>query len=217
MALAKWGVGTGPGANDKLAALDGVSTTSNFNGTFNVGKLFLGGSKTTLRRTILQVDLNRVPDIGNSVPAGATINDVYIATSVTRLGSPSTSHTLTRIIRTDWVAAQATWGIYKTANNWTTAGAGGAGTDIDTTTPTPKSFSGPSADGAFTITGLGSFYTDALASRSGLFNVRIIIDDEVNDGVNKFWGAASTYLVVDYVARTLVVPRRKSMRALLIR
>lgn len=36
-------------------------------------------------------------------------------------------------LRTDWSESQATWNIYKTSNNWTTAGCSGAGTDYDST------------------------------------------------------------------------------------
>jgi len=36
-------------------------------------------------------------------------------------------------LRTDWVESEATWNIYKTGNNWTTAGCSGAGTDYDST------------------------------------------------------------------------------------
>lgn len=35
------------------------------------------------------------------------------------------------VLRTDWVNTEVTWNIYKTSNNWTTAGCSGAGTDYD--------------------------------------------------------------------------------------
>lgn len=191
MALAKWQA-------DRLAAIDSVSPTTNYAGTWNIGKVFAGGSKTLLRRTLFYTDLNASPDIGIPIHPLATINSAYFDMSVTRIGDPSSQHHIYRVRRGDWVQAEATWNIYKTSNNWTTAGAGDTTNDIDNATPTPVTFNGPTADGSFTITGLEGFRTDALNNRSGILNVRLSIDDEANDGVNKEWGATAIYFVVDY-------------------
>jgi hypothetical protein len=81
---------------------------------------------TKRRRSILKFDLSA------SVPAGATIT---LTTLILYCGVTLASRTITvyRLLRTDWVEAQATWNIYKTGNNWTTAGALSDGNDFTST------------------------------------------------------------------------------------
>ena len=67
-----------------------------------------------------------------SVPAGMKIT---LATLSLLCSSSLASRTITvyRLLRTDWVEAQATWNIYKSGSNWGTAGASNTSTDITTT------------------------------------------------------------------------------------
>ena len=44
-------------------------------------------------------------------------------------GTATATMYMYRLLRTDWVENQATWEIYKTGSNWTTAGAGSSGND----------------------------------------------------------------------------------------
>lgn len=85
-------------------------------------------SPTTASRTrsILKFDFSAV------VPAGAVIT---LATLNLYCQSVLASRTITvyRLLRTDWVEAQATWNIFKTGSNWGTAGALNTTTDITTT------------------------------------------------------------------------------------
>jgi hypothetical protein len=71
-------------------------------------------------------------DFHSLVPSLATI---ISATLSMYFYSFATGRTLTvyRLLRTDWIEAQATWNIYKTGSNWGTAGALGSGVDF---TPT---------------------------------------------------------------------------------
>lgn len=194
MAVSKWNF-------SRIASIDGKATTTNFSGAWNVGLLYVGGSKTALRRPLAMVDVSAAPDVGVSIPAGSTINSGYIELTVlTIFGTPTGAHTATRVSRDDWVAAEATWDIYKTANNWSTAGAAHDPNDINATTPASVGFNGPSGTGAFTISGLINHYTDARDNRSGRLHLRIRIDDEADDGVERFWTAGNEQFVVDYTA-----------------
>lgn len=60
---------------------------------------------------------------GTDIPAGAALTaatlSLYIYQIVSSAGETIFAYRLTR---TDWVELEATWDIYKTANNWTAAG-----------------------------------------------------------------------------------------------
>lgn len=96
--------------------------------TNNAGtNIFLYVKPTTSRlRTILTFDFSAV------IPAGVTITLATLSLyTVTALASRTI--TVYRLLRTNWVEAQATWNIFKTSNNWGTAGALNTTTDITTT------------------------------------------------------------------------------------
>lgn len=71
-------------------------------------------------------------DFSSFVPAGATIT---LATLRLMAYTPASGRTIGcyRLRRTDWVESEATWNIYKTGSNWTTAGALDTTNDHDTT------------------------------------------------------------------------------------
>lgn len=66
------------------------------------------------------------------VPAGATITGATLRLYVSTPGAGRTIGCY-RLRRTDWVEAEATWNIYKTGSNWSTAGALDTTNDHDTT------------------------------------------------------------------------------------
>jgi len=99
--------------------------------------LWIEKSDTAIIHTLLEFDIS-------AMPVGATISSavmsLYYASAAA--GTPAgRTYTASRLLRRDWVAAQATYNIYKTDSNWTTAGAGSDGNDytsadaIDATMP----------------------------------------------------------------------------------
>ena len=71
-------------------------------------------------------------DWGVDIPSGATVNKAETELYVSYTAGTGT-YTVARLLRLDWVELQATWNIYKTDNNWTTAGAGHDGDDYTST------------------------------------------------------------------------------------
>jgi hypothetical protein len=71
-------------------------------------------------------------DFSSIVPAGATISSATLRLYATT-GATGRTITVYRELRTDWVEAQATWNIYKTDNNWGTAGALNSDSDYTAT------------------------------------------------------------------------------------
>jgi hypothetical protein len=88
--------------------------------------LYATSTTNERKRSLLKFDFSAV------VPAGATIT---LATLSLYCTTSRASHTITvyRLLRTDWVEAQATWNIYKTGSSWGTVGALNTTTDITTT------------------------------------------------------------------------------------
>jgi hypothetical protein len=77
-----------------------------------------------------------VPNWGTDPPAGATISNATLYLyyyDVGLLDPVGRTINCYRLLRTDWHETQSTWNIYKTSNNWTTAGAGSDGNDYTTT------------------------------------------------------------------------------------
>lgn len=71
-----------------------------------------------IRRTILEIDISSLP-----VEATITGATLYLRYS-TKPGDDPVGRTywVNRLTRSDWVELEATWNIYKTANNWTNPG-----------------------------------------------------------------------------------------------
>lgn len=90
-------------------------------------------------------------DFSAVVPTGATIT---LATLSVYASSSPSGRTITayRLLRTDWVETQATWNIYKTGNNWTTAGALSDGNDFTSTNSATASSLGSAGWLNFTVT-----------------------------------------------------------------
>jgi hypothetical protein len=72
---------------------------------------------------------------GTDIPAGATITSAKLRLYYYNygLGDPvGRTINVYRLLRLDWHETQSTWNIFKTSNNWTTAGAGSDGNDHTT-------------------------------------------------------------------------------------
>ena len=78
------------------------------------------------KRSLISFDFSAV------VPSGATIT---LATLSLYADTGKTGRTIScsRLLRTDWVVAEATWNHYKGTTDWGTAGAKNTTTDISTT------------------------------------------------------------------------------------
>jgi hypothetical protein len=122
------------------------------------------------------VSTNRVlikPDI-NGIPSSMIISSVKLAFIITAdLSSNARDFKLFRLMR-DWVYNQATWNIWKTANNWTTAGASGDGTDVDLTT-----------DGAWAT--LNFTATEAVGSIK-TFDINTTLFEKFRNGTYPYYG-----------------------------
>jgi hypothetical protein len=92
------------------------------------------------KRSILEFSLASLLALGYISIVSATLSLKYYQYS----GSDPVSKTLLacKLTRTDWVEAQATWNIYKTGSNWTTAGG-----DFVTTSPAAASATVPGSYG----------------------------------------------------------------------
>ena len=64
----------------------------------------------------------------SNIPTNATVTSVTIGLYVIESGTNTQNLDFRRLLR-DWVEAEATWNIYSTGNNWTTAGGSSAGND----------------------------------------------------------------------------------------
>lgn len=137
--------------------LHSSSATTNF-GTadpLNLGQVF-----GLTFRMIIEFDIS-------DITAGSTITATSLALDVQSAangGGAAASHAY-RLLRSDWVETEATWNIYKTSNNWTTAGAGSDGNDYTSTNGV--AFNLLTSAGTLTITGLETLAQDALDNRSG--------------------------------------------------
>jgi len=142
------------------------SPTTNY-GSQTLFNVFTGAD--FIMRSIIEFDLSFVPE-------GATISsaslDLYY---YNYWGDDMVGRTLRmhRLRRADWEELQATYNIYKTGNNWGTAGAAHTTTDIDTSFTidevVPASYGWMNWDGAPML----SLVQDAIANRNDKLIVRL--------------------------------------------
>jgi hypothetical protein len=95
-----------------------------------------------------------------------------------------------RLRRTDWSETQATWNVYKTANNWTAAGASNVTNDVESPgagNTACVAYRPPVGTGHVVFTGLGPLVQDALDVRAGKLRLRIKQDTETSGG--DYWRA----------------------------
>ena len=102
------------------------AATTNFDG--NAAGLGIGewNGGAEVDRTLIKFDLSSIPS--TNIVSAATLSLWY----KTDWSSNDRSAKIYRVLK-DWVENQATWNIWKTANNWTTAGCSSVGNDYDST------------------------------------------------------------------------------------
>lgn len=143
----------------------GDAPTTNY-GTLN--QLGVGFCSVSIpERTIIKFDLS-------SIGTPNTISDCVIDLNIDNLVTPTVG-TMARVLLSDvatgWAEASATWNIYKTSNNWMTAGASSDGNDIKssgTGNDAPVAYTAPTVTGHFNFGGLALMCQDALDNRSGI-------------------------------------------------
>jgi hypothetical protein len=101
--------------------IQGNTATTNYDTSTS---LIVGASSPAVYRAWIKPDFS-------AVPVGATfITAILKLTPITDVSSNARTMTANRCLR-DVVSDQATWNIWKTSNNWGTAGAGNSSTDYD--------------------------------------------------------------------------------------
>lgn len=172
--------------------------------------MYTGEDKTLWRRTVGIFDVSSL--------SGATINSAKLVRTIGNVSSGGYAAILSRCTRpADVVEHQVTWNNYNTGNSWTSSGG-----DFDDTggggAPAKIDYTEASSTGTHEITGLVTFVTDALASRSGKMAIIIRMVDE-DPGItrqvswySKEYGTEADrwYLEVDYDWPAGEVTRRRA-------
>jgi hypothetical protein len=159
--------------------MDGKSPTTNYAGIFNIGIIYVGGSKGIYRRAIIQYDLT-APFSGPPVEPD---DEIFSAELAAHWHPPvgTTGHQVRadRITRTDWDYQTCTWNRYKTGSNWTTPGGDTAAPDIDI------AYLSPAAEADQAIPGFEELVQDALDNRNSQLIFRLELVDEADNGINR--------------------------------
>lgn len=132
--------------------------------------LFFNGASIdgTVRNILVNMSLSELPS--GATISTATFSLYYYAVFGT--SNPKTRlFTLYKVRRTDWHETQSTWDIYKTGNNWGTAGCGNTTTDIDTSLTATNTFIDQTAAGYWLDFDIKDIVEDAVAN-SVNFNIR---------------------------------------------
>ena len=126
-------------------------------------------------RSLLEFDLS-------SIPAGSTITAAtFECWAAEFFIDASHTYIAERIIRTDWVEMEATWNIYKTGNNWTTAGCGNNGADYSASQSNAIVIGGTDGIGGWKSNNLLTLVSDAWDNRSKICRFRLNRNDAVGD------------------------------------
>jgi hypothetical protein len=163
--------------------------------TTNYGNSYLEVYSTVgaVRRSILEFSLA-------GIAAGSTI--VSAVMSIYKYDQSSTSpvgrtYWAYKLTRTDWVEAQATWNIYKTSNNWSSAGG-----DFVTSNPSGGSAAVPANNNwqAFTITDI---VIDAFLAGASCEVIVVDSDEAAGAGIysdyrSRETGGSEPKLVITY-------------------
>ncbi len=156
--------------SDADCTLREMQNTTNYDGGVEAGVLHFWGMETKSMECTVMMWV----DFSAEIPSGDTINaatlNINVGTIVEGggLNIEDYNWSIYRCRRADWVVSEATHVIYKTGNNWGTAGARNFSTDIDS--GVSESFAGTASTGWWAID-VGSIVVDAQANQSQIFNV----------------------------------------------
>lgn len=152
----------------------GGSTTITIGG--RVGNTFSGFQDATLlfsfpttnlpsETTSGQLPFLFRPDL-SGIPGGSTITDAFWTINVVSGAAGALDLAPKKILRA-WIETEATWNAWSSGNNWTTAGALGAATDIVSTASCVLSYPGGYATGDVVSTSNTQLIADIQAVVSG--------------------------------------------------
>lgn len=165
--------------------IDKFDANANF-GTqpFHVGKLGLGGSKSSLTRGLMAFDLAALAGLYASLDSA----ELFFHWGVTE-----PIQTAAKIVRCRRAFTElgATWNKWNGTDAWTTAGAVDTTNDIDIVTPPIVAFNVPNPPADQTITGMLGFVQDAVDLRSGFVRIRVAMDNIDDDGLKNGGDASS--------------------------
>ncbi len=150
--------------------------------TVNYGEgnsLFLGvDSSSNVLRSLFRFDI--------SATVGAVLSATFRLNVYSIPVASEKPATLYRLTEGRWVEATTTWNTYDGANGWP-GGVGGAG---DTTEDGKVAFNLPASTGWLEVAGLTTICNDAIAGASGIVNLLIKRDTEVDDPVGNHYISA---------------------------
>ena len=169
-----------------------AAATTNYENTEGVGCRNTSGTSI---RSLMYFSLADIP-VGAVIDTATLSLYYYAYLAGTKKCTGSETITLTKVRRSDWVEAQATWNIYKTSNNWGTAGCLNATTDIDTSISASASMLSNHGWLSFNVKNI----VEDADINSVDFNTITSIN---NDGVNKYPYFASK----EYATNTALRPK----------
>jgi hypothetical protein len=121
------------------------------------------------------------------IPSGATVTSCRLTMNVTQRTNPTPGH-IRRLCSEHWLDGdaqsenQTTWAVWKTANAWSSPGAGTATTDCSTggdyTTVDEVAYTPPAGTGQFTFPEMTTLCQDAVSQRGGWLRLRLTQDSE---------------------------------------
>jgi hypothetical protein len=168
-------------------AIDSQSPALTLPATFDLGTLYIGGSKSLLRRTMITFDVFGAAAEGRPLAASDTPLDAVLECEVLGLSGPAGFPcTIERNARGDWDPLTANWNRYRVGANWTAAGGDVAAP------PAAIAYAAPSALGAFVISGVLPLVADAVANRNGRVEMRHRSDNE-SPGSNRYFALAASW------------------------
>ncbi len=118
--------------------------------------------------SLLEFDLATLPD--EAIVDSATLS-LYFYSHQGAGSMYGRTVTYYRLRRADWSESQSTWNIYKTSNNWTTAGAYDTTNDIDTSLSTTTTV--PGSINNWMAADVKTLVEDAVANQSDKFIVKL--------------------------------------------
>lgn len=114
-------------SNDTYIQQDNATTNFGSSTTLSIGEVT--GATGARQKGLIKFDFSTIP-AGSTLDVNGTVFTIKTAFTASETNASTVS--MYQLLR-DWVELQATYNIWKTANNWTTAGAAGDGTDADLT------------------------------------------------------------------------------------
>lgn len=175
------------------------SATPTTNGSANAN-LFVGESNATVdtRRALFKVTLP-------TLPAGAVVTSAKLVLFLQTDQSSNARDFKVYRVKRDWVYSQVTWNIWKTANNWTTAGCGDTTNDYDSTVWATTNFTATETLDTAKIFNLDlTEFNKMLNGTYSNFGWLIKADTEANDAYGFYPGIEATniserpYLEITY-------------------